>query len=121
LPRHKLTDEESKRGNQFKTGEEQAKIARKGGIASGKSKRAAKSMAQLAEMIAKAPISSTKTKSQLKKMGIEATDDLTNQAVVVAAVYMAAASGDIKAVEKWQELTENLESGENGVQVIIDV
>lgn len=106
MPRHKFTAEEQKRGDQFKTGLKAVESGRKGGIKSGESKRRTKSMAELASLIANAPISSAKTKGQLKNMGIDAPDDLTNQAAIVAAVYMSAVSGDMKAVEKWQELTE---------------
>ncbi|MBR2680050.1 MAG: PBSX family phage terminase large subunit [Exiguobacterium sp.] len=93
------------KNTQFKKGEEQAKIGRKGGIASGKAKRARASMALLARQIADSPISSEKTRKTLESLGIE-SEDLTNGAVVVASVYKGATSGDIKAVEKWQELTE---------------
>jgi hypothetical protein len=122
LPRHKLTEEERKRGNQFVAGEMAVENAKKGAEGKKRNTPVRKSMAQLANLIASAPISSQKTKSQLKKIGVENADDLTNQAVVVAAVYMAAASGDMKAVEKWQELTEKLEKGDDGsVRIVIDV
>lgn len=113
MPKHKFTAEEQKRGSQFETGQKAVESGRKGGIASGESKRKAKSMSELASLIAKAPISSPKTKSQLKKIGMENADDLTNQAVVVAAVYMAAAQGDMKAFEQWQKLTENMEKSKD--------
>ena len=96
------------RGNpdtQFKSGREAVDSGRKGGIASGKAKRARSSMAQLARQIADSPITSDKTKRTLEALGIE-DEDLTNSAVVVASVFKGATSGDIKAIEKWQELTE---------------
>jgi hypothetical protein len=103
-----LTDEEAKRGNQFRPGEHAAKNSIKGNAARREKNKARKTMAELAAKIAAAPISNAKTKSELKKIGLEGADDLTNQSVIVAAVYMAAASGDMKAVEKWQELTETM-------------
>ena len=90
---------------QFKAGEEQAKIARKGGYASGIARRQKATMAELARQIASAPITNEKTRRTLESLGIE-SDGLTNGAVVVGAVYKGATQGDIKAVEKWQELTE---------------
>jgi hypothetical protein len=123
LPRHKFTEEERKRGNQYEKGGQKAVIdGTKGGINKGVNSPARNDMHTLASLIANAPIKSVKTKDQLKKIGIEAPENLTNQAVVVAAVYMAAASGDMKAVEKWQELTEKLEKGDDGsVRIVIDV
>ena len=97
-----------KRGNpetQFKSGPKAAAAGHKGGIASGEAKRAKKSMAELARQIANSPITNEKTKKALINLGIDDAA-LVNGAVVVGAVYKGAASGDIKAVEKWQELTE---------------
>ena len=85
--------------------EEATKNGRKGGIASGQARRARASMAQLARQIASAPITSEKTRRTLESLGIE-DEEMNNNALIVASVFKGATSGDIKAVEKWQELSE---------------
>ena len=85
---------------------EQAKInGRKGGIASGEAKRRKASMRELARQIASAPVTSDKTRTQLERFGID-DESMTNDAMVVAGVFQQAVKGDVKAIEKWQELTE---------------
>jgi hypothetical protein len=122
VPRHKLTDEESKRGNQFTSGVSAAENGRKGGLASAKKAQERKTMAELAAKIGAAPIKSAKTKKQLEELGLAGDDELVGQAVIVASIYMAAANGNMQAVEKWQELTESIKGGDdNAVKVIIDV
>nr|DAE42277.1 MAG TPA: hypothetical protein [Caudoviricetes sp.]DAV74599.1 MAG TPA: hypothetical protein [Caudoviricetes sp.] len=39
-------------------------------------------------------------------MGGEKDEEITNNAMIVMGVYMSAASGDMKAVEKWEEWTQ---------------
>lgn len=91
---------------QFKAGEKQVEIARKGGIASGEAKRRNKSLAELAKAIANSPASST-SKSTLKAVGIN-DDDATNNAVVAASIFKSAIKGNMAAVDKWQDLTESM-------------
>jgi DNA-binding helix-hairpin-helix protein with protein kinase domain len=81
-----------------------------------KAKQERKTMGQLAALIASAPIQSEDTRERLKSMGIKKADDLTNQAIIVAAVYTAAIRGDMKAVEKWQELTDAVLPGANNAE-----
>lgn len=84
--------------------EEAAKNGRKGGIASGKSRRAKKTMSELAKMIAECP-ATAKDKKKLQSIGIDA-DEATNNAVIVAAVYESAKNGNIAAVDKWEKYVE---------------
>lgn len=95
------------RGNpdtQFKTGREQVEIARKGGIASGVARRKKKTLRELASIIAAAPVESSATRKKLAKMGFE-EEDMTNDALVTQALFNKALEGDVKAIEKWEELT----------------
>nr|DAR62061.1 MAG TPA: hypothetical protein [Caudoviricetes sp.] len=39
-------------------------------------------------------------------MGGSSDDEITNNSMIVMGVYMSAASGDMKAVEKWEEWTQ---------------
>lgn len=106
MPRRKQ-DENLKKGKatQFKTGEEQAKIARKGGIASGESRRRAKTMREIALAIHAAPINTDipGVKDRLAMVGLDPARE-SNSALLVSALFTQAAQGDMKAFEKWMEL-----------------
>lgn len=105
MARRKI-DPEAGRATQFKAGGKQAQTAKKGGIASGVAKRQAKTLSSIASQIAAAPITNKKNLKQLETLGVDTAEGVTNNALISAGVYMAAASGDMKAVEKWEEWTE---------------
>ena len=105
MARHVLTDEE-RRATQFRAGGEQVENARKGAAASAEVRRQKKTLASIASQIAAAPITNKKNIKQLQALGVSTEDGTTNNALITAGVYMAAASGDMKAVEKWEEWTE---------------
>lgn len=113
MPRKQDKNLENGIETQFKSGENAAKNGQKGGIASGEAKRRKKSMSELAKVIASADVKSEKTKKQLESLGIE-QEDMQNNVLVTAAIFQSAVSGDMKAVEKWQELTENEKADESG-------
>lgn len=69
-------------------------------------KRQAKTLSSIASQIAAAPITNKKNLKQLETLGVDTAEGVTNNALISAGVYMAAASGDMKAVEKWEEWTE---------------
>ena len=93
-----------------RTKDEQKEIARMGGIASGVARRQKKSLSELAKLIADNPAEG-KNKKKLAKIGIEG-EDATNNAMVVAAVFEGATSGDMKAVDKWEKYTEGMAAGD---------
>lgn len=88
---------------QFRAGEEQVRIAKKGGIASGQSRRQKKTLSEIAKMIAENPAPAA-AKKKLAKMGIS-DEDANNNACIAAAVYDKAIKGNMQAVDKWEELT----------------
>ena len=88
---------------QFRSGEEAARNGKKGGIASGYSRRQKKALSDYVKIIAESPASST-AKKKLAKMGI-ADEDANNMAVVATSLYKKAADGNIQAIEKWEQLT----------------
>ncbi len=93
------------RDTQFKSGEMAARNGRKGGIVSGETKRANKSLASLAKSIAQQP-APDKLKGQIKRVGLAIDDeDMTCNAAIVAGVYGKAVSGDDKAVDRWETWT----------------
>lgn len=65
-------------------------------------------MAELARQIAATPASKS-TKKVLKELGVPASE-ATNNAVVTASIYKAAVKGNMQAVDKWQQLTEDVKA-----------
>ena len=90
---------------------EAAKNGRKGGIASGQSRRQKKTLSELAKMIAENP-APTAAKKKLTKMGIS-DEDANNNACIVAAVYNKAIKGNMQAVDKWEQLVAVSKSDES--------
>lgn len=102
LEQYQFTTEQSR--------SEAAENGRKGGVASGVARRQKKSLSELAKLIADNPAEG-KNKKKLAKIGIEG-EDATNNAMVVAAVFEGATSGDMKAVDKWEKYTEGMSAGD---------
>lgn len=117
MGRNPKQDENLKNGKktQFQTGEQQAKIARQGGIASGEARRKKKTLKELAQTIGDTPIPDGKVKTQLMATGV-AEDDLSWNAAVVVGVRNKAATGDARAAEMWQEW-QNIEASEEDTAV----
>lgn len=86
---HVLTVEEQKRG----------------GIASAESRRAKKNRRELALEIANAKITDEKLKKRIKKMTGLDDEDITGDAGVVNAIYTQALCGNVKAFDRWEQLT----------------
>lgn len=63
-------------------------------------RRKTKTLKQIAAIINEAPAQAA-AKEGLKKLGLD-DEDMTNAALIVAAVFRAAYEGDMKAVEKWE-------------------
>lgn len=76
--------------------EEAEKLGRAGGIASGKARRKKKLIKDNIELLLSLPIKSTKTKEQLKQLGID-DDEMNNQMALVIAMYQKAMKGDVQA------------------------
>lgn len=98
--------------------EEAVKNGRKGGIASGVAKRKKKTLRELASIIAAAPVNKTNQKT-LKKLGIEDEEDMTNDALVMQALFYKCLEGDVKAIEKWEELTST--ETDNTIEALHDL
>lgn len=100
-----LKNLEKGRKTQFKSGDKAAiESGYEGGKQLGENNRRRKSMAELARKIALAP-APDKAKTQLAKLGFE-DEDMNGNAMVVAGVYNNAVKGNMIAVEKWEQLTE---------------
>lgn len=87
-----------------RTEKERRELAIKAGKASGEARRKKKTMRELASIIAAAPVEGNRARKSLEKMGLD-EEDMTNDALVTQALYYKALEGDVKAIEKWEELT----------------
>lgn len=100
-----MSREDIIRYNNNRSTDEAQENGRKGGIESGKARRQKKNRSQLAREIAANP-ASAKDKKKLQALGIT-DEDATNDAAIVAAVYEKAKSGNIDAVDKWEQYTQD--------------
>lgn len=90
--------------------EEAVKNGRKGGIASGEARRARKTRRELALQIANAQIKNDTIKQMVKvNTGLDDID-ITGDAAVVNGLYTAALQGDVKAYDRWEQLTADQSS-----------
>lgn len=87
---------------QFRAGEEQVEIARRGGIASGEARRKKKQTAELMKNILNSSLEG-KNRQTVKAFASELGDeDLTVNALMAAGLVKAAATGNVKAFEAVQ-------------------
>lgn len=105
------------KATQFKAGEKQVSIARKGGIASGEAKRAKKSLYQLADAMLNAQLDSSK-QAAVKKIAGNAipNEDMTVNALILAGQVKAAIGGNTKAailLEEYQNKSQGDKAQEN--------
>ena len=90
---------------QFQTGEEQAKIARKGGIASGEAKREKKEFRELLAMVDAMPMKNKAFTEGLRQLGIpeDVIENLDQKMAKVFALQRRCLSGDPQAIKLWLE------------------
>ena len=90
--------------------EEAVKNGRKGGIASGEARRAKKTRRELALQIANARIQNDIIRKMVQvNTGLDDAD-ITGDAAVVNGLYTAALQGDVKAYDRWEQLTADQSS-----------
>lgn len=98
-----------------RTEEEQRKIARQGGIASGIARRKKKTYAELAEIIGTQKVSEENGK-KLKKLGVT-NGDQTNDALAVARIFLGMQAGNPKMTELWLKLRGEMPKEETNVNM----
>lgn len=76
---------------------------RKGGIASGESRRRRKLLKDSMNALLELPVSSTKEYNALIKMGI-GIEDIDNSQLIVLALFNKAKSGDVAAIKELRNL-----------------
>lgn len=81
-----------------RTPAEQQRITRMGGIASGKARRAKKTLRQIGDMIGGLDIKSPKNRAILKEAGIE-DEDMINDVGMLFRLNLKAQKGDPRSIE----------------------
>lgn len=99
--------------------EEAAKNGRKGGIASGVSKRRKKTMREVAEFLANQPVTNNAIKKSVKAFaaGVD-EDDIDLQLAVTMGLFQAAIKGNVAA---YQEIAKTLGNGIDDMEVEDDL
>ena len=102
--------------------EEAREMGRKGGRASGESRRRKKSLREAAELYLSLPVSDKRAWNKLKlaKDGV-APEDVDNQMAIIAGLSIKAAKGDAKAAKVLFDLIGDQSKTEDEVKVVIDV
>lgn len=88
---------------QFRTGEEQAKIAKKGGVASGEARRRKRTLKAATKALLETPIKSKEMRQKMELLGVSAEDADYMTAVAVAMVTQAM-KGNVKAATFCRDL-----------------
>ena len=76
---------------------------RKGGKASGKSRRRRKAMREYAQLLLSLPVSDKQSKEELSRLGI-GSDDIDNQMLVIVGLWQRACAGDVQAVKELRNI-----------------
>ena len=100
-------EENLKKGKatQFRSGEEAARNGKKGGIASGETRRKRKTMRETMELLASQPVTNKGIKKSIKSIvdGID-EDDMDMMLAATMGVFNAAIKGNVSAYEKIVEM-----------------
>ena len=84
--------------NSNRTREQHSEDSRKGGVASGVSRRRKRSLKEAADLFLSLPVTDTRTFNKMVKAGLN-TDEIDYQMAVIAGLTLQAAKGDAKAAK----------------------
>ena len=102
------------------TREEALRGAHNSAISRGRKKAMKKPMSDFAKIISKSEITDEGAIKALRAAGID-DDHMINAALVAYGVFKAAVMGDMKAVEKWQQLVEGTaQASEPVIRIVMD-
>ena len=94
--------------NSNRTREQHSEDSRKGGVASGVSRRRKRSLKEAADLYLSLPVSDRKMWNKISRRGVD-PDDIDNQMAMIIGLTMAATAGDAKAakviVDRWEKFT----------------
>lgn len=114
---------EKGKATQFRAGEEQAEVARQGGIASGVARRRKRALKEAAELYLSLPLRDGRKRNALLKDGI-GPEDIDNQMAVIAGLTKMAQAGDARSAKLLFEILGELgtagDDGGDGVTVKLE-
>lgn len=93
-----MANEQNLIPNSQRTPEELREMTRKGGIASGKARRAKKTLREIGDMLGGLDIKSEKNKQILRDAGV-CDEDMVEDVAMMFQLKTKASKGDIKAIE----------------------
>ena len=106
-----------------RTKSEARERGKNGGKASGIARRKKKALKEEFEILLSMPLKSAALKDNLKKIGLNADDEMTIQTAIVAAMLQQASNGNVKAFQAIRDAvtpsTNDSERKDNGVTKII--
>ena len=101
--------------NSNRTREKHSEDSRKGGVASGVSRRRKRSLKEAADLYLSLPVSDRKMWNKISRHGVD-PEDIDNQMAMIIGLTMAATAGDAKAAKVIVDLLgEDSHSGEAAV------
>lgn len=100
--------------------EEARERGRKGGIASGVSRRRKRSLREAADLYLSLPVANRKKWNAIAKEGVD-PEDVDNQMAMIIGLTQAAINGDAKAAKLLFELVGDQSGEDDEVKVVIDV
>ena len=105
--------------NSNRTREQHSEDSRKGGVASGVSRRRKRSLKEAADLYLSLPVSDRKMWNKISRRGVD-PDDIDNQMAMIIGLTIAATAGDAKAAKVIVDLLgEDAHSGEAAVHPLV--
>lgn len=105
--------------NSNRTREQHSEDSRKGGVASGVSRRRKRSLKEAADLFLSMPVTDARTFNKMVKAGLN-TDEIDYQMTVIAGLTLQAAKGDAKAAKAvFDLLGEDSHSEEAAVHPLV--
>ena len=99
--------------NSNRTRKQHSEDSRKGGVASGVSRRRKRSLKEAADLFLSMPVTDTRTFNKMAKAGID-VDDADYQMAVIVGLTMQAAKGDAKAAKAVFDLLGEIPDDDGG-------
>lgn len=96
---------ENGKRTQFRSGEEAARNGKKGGEASGESRRRKKSMKEAADLFLSLPVADKRKKNAMIRYGLS-EDDIDYQMAIVVSMAKRAIAGDARAAKVITEMLD---------------
>ena len=105
--------------NSNRTREQHSEDSRKGGVASGVSRRRKRRLKEAADLYLSLPVSDRKMWNKISRRGVD-PDDIDNQMAMIIGLTIAATAGDAKAAKVIVDLLgEDSHSGEAAVHPLV--